>query len=391
MIHVCLMKRAGRRCYEVQWTDPITERKRTKTTNETDRRAAERVRARVEVELNDGRGDSVHKLTWTEFVEAYRLGKVNPMKPGSQESINGTISHINKIVKPARPTALGVPQIREIEAALLRKGLKPVTIHRHLAAIRRMLEWGRKRNYLQRLPEIDPPKFKQRQKSRPITEAEFESMLAELPNIEPALDVERWTWRLRGLWLSSLRITEAIALHWTDPTEFCVDLDGEFPVFQIQADLDKGTETRVFPMAKDFAQYLAAVPDIDRTGHVFDFTFPDGRLMSRWDVTRIVTDLAKRAKVVVAKGQHAGCHTFRRSFGERWSWKVKPRTLKLLMRHKTAATTEQYYQSHDTQETAREVWAAMGGDARTTQRATNKVANKSRRSRPDKHSRARSK
>lgn len=378
MIRVYLMWRTGRKFFEVQWKDPVTEKKRTETTGLTERRSAERFRARKEADLNDGRGDSVHKVTWAEFVAAYRLGKVNLMKPGSQESINATITMIERVVSPARPTAIAVAQIREIEASMLRDGLKPVTIHRHLAAIRRMLEWGRKRKYVERVPEIDPPKFKQRQKGRPITHGEFQAMRAKLPEVVNPKDVKRWEWRLDGLWLSSLRVTEAISLHWTDPTEFCVDLDGEFPVFKIRAELDKGTEDRLFPMADDFADWLAEVPEIDRTGHVFDFRRPDGDLMDRWDVARVVGKLAELAGVEVAPGKWAGCHSFRRAFGERWSWRVRARVLKLLMRHKTAATTEQFYQSHDTQETAREVWAAVSRSAKKSRGETNESTNPGR-------------
>lgn len=391
MIRVYLMWRTGRKCFEVQWKDPVTEKKRTETTGLTERRAAERFRATKEADLNAGRGDSVHKCTWDEFVAAYRLGKVNLMKPGSQESINATIALVTRVVGPARPTAIGAGQIRDIEAAMLRDGLKPVTIHRHLAAVRRMLEWGRKRKYIERVPEIDPPKFKQRQKGRPITREEFDAMTSKLPEVVQAADVKRWQWRLEGLWLSSLRVTEAISLHWTDPTEFCVDLDGEFPVFKIRAELDKGTEDRLFPMADDFADWLAAVPDIDRTGYVFDFRRQDGSLMDRWDVARVVGKLGELAGVEVAPGQWAGCHAFRRSFGERWSWRVKPRVLKLLMRHKTAATTEQFYQSHDTQETAREVWAAVSRSGKKSRAETNSSANKPRSATRSEHPTSRTK
>src|SRR5688500_3429751 len=111
MIRVCLMLRSGRDQFECQWVDPVTEKKKTRTTGTANRVAAERFRTTLEADLNSGRDGTVAKATWAEFEEAYRVGKVNRMKPGSRQSINATLNHIRKIVNPARPTSLGPAQV----------------------------------------------------------------------------------------------------------------------------------------------------------------------------------------------------------------------------------------------------------------------------------------
>lgn len=55
----------------------------------------------------------------------------------------------------------------------------------------------------------------------------------------------------------------------------------------------------------------------------------------------------------------------RRGFGTRWVSRVKPATLKLLMRHADVTTTMRYYVTQDAAEVADELWAGFGGDGNT--------------------------
>ena len=78
-------------------------------------------------------------------------------------------------------------------------------------------------------------------------------------------------------------------------------------------------------------------------------------------IGRIISDIGKRAKVVVRKseGKFASAHDLRRSFGTRWAPKAKPATLQLLMRHRSIETTLKYYVAQDTDEIADELWKAF--------------------------------
>ena len=85
---------------------------------------------------------------------------------------------------------------------------------------------------------------------------------------------------------------------------------------------------------------------------------PDFHMPKR--VGRVVSAIGKKAGVVVnkAEGKYASAHDLRRSFGTRWSGKVKPATLQLLMRHKSIETTLKYYVAQDADDVADELWAA---------------------------------
>ena len=76
---------------------------------------------------------------------------------------------------------------------------------------------------------------------------------------------------------------------------------------------------------------------------------------------------ASRLRKAVASGdgeeagreREATWNDLRRAFGTRWASRVKPATLKLLMRHRSLETTMRYYVDQDADDVAEELWAAM--------------------------------
>jgi len=56
-------------------------------------------------------------------------------------------------------------------------------------------------------------------RGRPITDEEFERMLAALPKIRKH-NAPLWTHYLTGLWLSGLRLEESTILSWDDESPF---------------------------------------------------------------------------------------------------------------------------------------------------------------------------
>lgn len=82
--------------------------------------------------------------------------------------------------------------------------------------------------------------------------------------------VESWYHLLRGLWLSGLRLGEAVNLHWTDERKLCVDLTGRRPMFRIRAEAEKGNKDRVLPLSPEFAEFLLTTPEDERHGYVFN-------------------------------------------------------------------------------------------------------------------------
>ncbi len=73
----------------------------------------------------------------------------------------------------------------------------------------------------------------------------------------------------RGLWLSGLRLEESLRLTWDGDGVFTVDLSGKYPRLRIYAEAKKGHQDRLLPMTPDFAEWLLATPQNERSGFVF--------------------------------------------------------------------------------------------------------------------------
>ncbi len=118
-------------------------------------------------------------------------------------------------------------------------------------------------------------------------------------------------------------------------------------------------------MTPDFAKFLLQTPRVARTGLVFKIVgHYTHEQMTPARIGRIVSAIGKRAKVVVRKseGKFASAHGLRRSFGIRWTPKVKPATLQLLMWHRSSETTLNYYVAQDADEIADELWKGFSAE-----------------------------
>ena len=164
---------------------------------------------------------------------------------------------------------------------------------------------------------------------------------------------------MEGLWLSGLRIGEALALTWDQWADgIRIQVDGSDVYLLIDAEDQKNRETELYPVVDDFAEFLLHAPPAERSGFVFNPCRSSGKVTRRIDtVSGWLVDIGENAGVKVdqktvrnkktgkdeVKPLYASAHDFRRAFGDRWSRIVPPMILKDLMRHASVATTEQFY------------------------------------------------
>lgn len=199
---------------------------------------------------------------------------------------------------------------------------------------------------------------------------EFDRVLAAVPKVRKN-DAAAWEFYLRGLWLSGLRLEESTILSWDLDASITVDFKGRRPRLRIYAEAEKGHQDRLLPMTPDFAEFLLAVPREEREGPIFKLPNPAGKQMTAKRACRIISDIGRKAGVVVNKAENkfATAHDLRRSFGTRWASRVKPATLQLLMRHRSIETTLKYYVEQDADEVADELWLNFSTAAGSTARA----------------------
>ncbi len=365
----------------MQWVDPISGQRKTATTGTYDEREAERIAGEKEKQLRAG-VVVPSKITWKAFRQRYREDKLDAMGKTTRVAYEVSLNHVDRVLNPSHLHKMTTATITTFVARLRKQGMIDTTLARHLRGVRAALRWAHRHGYLAVVPNIDMPKGVDKMKGRAATGEEFDRMLADVVKVRPN-DPAPWTRLLHGLWLSGLRISEAVAASW-DEGSFQIDLHGRHPAWCIQGDGQKSKKAEVCPMTPDFATWLLdATPEALRTGKVFPL--PDhrkgreGRYTGTREAMAVVSDIGEAAGVVVdvETGRTASAHDLRRSFGTRWARKVMPAILQKLMRHADIQTTMKFYVNLDADEMAAELWRDHA-----PQESFNKSINKGRKRKP---------
>ncbi len=399
---VNVIKFNDRKFLQMVYLDPMNGRKVTKSTGTTIRREAEKVAAKWEAELQEGRYSQSTKIVWKEFRERYE-GEVLPgLAKKTGEKLTWVFNLVEKILNPARIRDLTTDRLSYFQSKLREAGKAETTIASALAHLRSALQWAMRMNMIAVMPKIERPKRAKGgkvMKGRPITGEEFDRLLTKVEagliaaatprgkgkptkkkrkqsetakaafqtrRAESVAKVaESWRHYLRGLWLSGLRLEESLELYWDRDDKLRVNLSGKRPMLRIPAELEKGNKDRLLPMAPEFAELLLATPKAERSGPVFCLRSRDGgQPLNAHRVCEIVCAIGRAAGVKVntdaktGKVKYASAHDLRRSFGERWAAKVMPQVLMELMRHESIETTMKFYVGRNAEKTADILWEA---------------------------------
>ena len=238
---------------------------------------------------------------------------------------------------PDRVAKLTPQAMSQFQAAAQKQGMKATTLAPHMRHIMAALRWGERQALLTKAPAVETPKLPRGQslaKHRPPTAKEFDRMLAAVPKVRrhgPPV----WQRLLRGLWLSGLRPSEAVALDWNNGP-FVLDTTGKRPAFRIEAKGQESRRAEIVPCTPDFATWiLAETPEPRRVGKVFNVIAGEkGKSMVAPEIGRVLSAIGCKAGVVVGQTDKpvmvdgkrawkpvklfAGAHDLRRAFCSRW-------------------------------------------------------------------------
>ncbi len=379
-VKVYVTRVGSRTNYYLEWKDPITQRPRRKATDvpasglPRDRKAAERLAAELELQLNSGVAALPSKYQWAEFRRRYETEVVPGLAAQTAVKVQVVLDRVEGILNPKRLLDMTEGRLSHLVATLRSTGVAEATIKGYLAHLKSALNWACRQKLLMTMPTF--PKIQRARRSsgapmkgRPITHEEFERMLDAVAATVGMAKAEEWRQYLLGLWLSGLRLEESLDLWW-DRADKIVPVfpkDGQ-PLFQIPGELEKGNRDRLLPMAPEFALFLLDVPEAERTGPVFHLNGRQGRYGSD-EVSRKVSKIGKAAGFKVyahpkdpTKVKFASAHDLRRAFGVRWAARVMPAQLMELMRHESIETTLRFYVGTNAQRTNDVIWDAYRRD-----------------------------
>jgi integrase len=362
-ISVLVMRPGDRKTWTMYFVDPLTGKRVRRSTGTTQRRGAERNAAAWEKELNEGGAPNAPRLTWAEFRDRYDAEKLAGMSPRTGEAVDTAFNHLERLIAPQYLRGINEAVIGQFVARLRQERMRETTIASHLVTVRAALRWAAKHKLLSHAPHVEIPKAakgRTMMRGRAVAEEEFERMLMAADKCRhKSGDVAEWKRFLHGLWLSGLRLGEAISLSWDDSASFFVDLSGKRPRFRIYAEGQKARRDEYLPMTPDFARLLLETPVDRRQGRVFALNnYWNGKPMAAKSICKAIGKIGKRAGVITKQDplEYATAHDLRRSFGKRWSLRVKPVLLQQLMRHRNLDTTTKYYVDHDADDISELLW-----------------------------------
>jgi integrase len=307
-------------------------------------------------------------MTWAEFRDKYELEVLPGLADGTGDCKASVFNHLERTINPQRLSDLITARLSAFASMLRARGMIDTTLAVHLAHLKPVLRWAARQGYLRTMPDIDMPKrakgVSQFMRGRPLTGEELDRLLAKVTLIRKR-EPEKWQRMLRGLWLSGLRLGEALALSWDDGTEIRVDTSGKYPALHIQCEAEKSHRDRLLPISPEFAEFLQSVRVADRHGLVFGIYGRPGKPLSTKRASRYISAIGKAANVVTDKaaGRYATAHDLRRSFGSRRAKRVMPAVLRDLMRHSSVSTTMAYYVNQTAEDVGDVLRAALGNNS----------------------------
>ena len=291
---VYVLRPKDRSTLQLQWIDPDTGQRKTRSAETSDLEKAEDARADLEYELRHGKYQEASKLDWDRFRQLFEEEYLAGLRPRSREKYGTVLDVFEAIICPAkfrqiteRTVSAFVKGMRERKQPGTKKiGLAPMTIKNYLVCLKTSLSWAVDQKLLSTLPTFPTVKVPKK-KPQPIPAESFEKLLAKAP------DTLWKAFLLCGRW-AGLRLSEARELRWASSTDWPW-IDWELNRIVLPAVFAKSNEDQAVPMHPILRQTLSALPRTHAEVFPFRSRRGGGRL-SRVGVSTYVRHLAKRRR-----------------------------------------------------------------------------------------------
>lgn len=346
----------GRKHLQLYYVDPATKKEISRSAGTSNRKEAERAAARWEDELVKFRG--VDNCGWEYFRQRFEEAHLASMERRTRNGYIEALDHFARLFKPDSVAAVTTDQVTQLKGALLREKRPVTTVAKILTHLRVAFNFAERNGFLRKCPHFDMPRMVDQRfmRGRPITDDEVQLMLKHAASPYGESVATTWHRMIELLRLSGLRLEEGANLSWDTPP-YVVVLDGKPRPFLKIYGKQKSRKDETVPITPDFASWLERTPPEDRKGLVAP-VLGDRKTPLGWEaIGKGLTAIGEAAKIVVNDdGKFASAHDLRRAFGVEWSKKVRPLTLKKLMRHRSLETTLKFYVGLDSADASEDVW-----------------------------------
>lgn len=180
----------GRKYLQLQWIDPTTGKRCSRSSKKTKRREASIVAAELEKALNAAIPAGDGRLPFADFVLLYDEGHLSSLAKASRYRSMSVLSMFRELIAPETIGHVSTAAILRFVGKLRASGspnktagrgngVSETTIKGYIATLRAALSWAKEAGHLAEVPKM--PRIaratKARAKGRPLTDAEFLAML----------------------------------------------------------------------------------------------------------------------------------------------------------------------------------------------------------------------
>jgi integrase len=324
----------------LQWIDPDTGRRKSKSAETADEKAAEDRRVDLEADLNAGRYAEASRMSWEGFRELFEEEYLPGSRQNTLENYQDMFDLFERLCHPKKLRSVSERTVSTFVGAMRREpvrgrvGLAPSTIKQRLQLLHAALQWAADQKLIPGVPKFPSVKVPKK-RPQPVPAESFERLLLKAP------DDNLRAYLLCG-WLAGLRLAEAAALEW-ERTEEAPYLDLEQDRVVLPAEFVKATEDQWVPLDPVLKAALLALP---RHGRKV-FRFVDGR-RGRGERPVGVNAISERVIRLARKaGVKLTMRALRRGFGCRYAGKVPAQVLQRLLRHSNISITMGFYANVD--------------------------------------------
>jgi integrase len=321
----------------LQWHDPDTGKRKSKSAETCNPIDAELKRADLEYELNHGTYQEASRMKWEKFRELFEVEYVSGRRHETRDNFTATFDAFERLCHPTTLRTITERTISAFVGALRREPginggrMMESSVKVRLQFLRTALNWAAGQKLIPECPTFPTIKVPKK-KPQPVAVESFERMLAKAP------DANMQGFLLCG-WLAGMRLNEAIALE-REETDRAPWLDLARDRIVFPAGFVKGCEDQWVPLDPELRQALEALPR--RGKKVFRFTEGrSGKPVGDVAVSHRVIEVARLA------GVRLTMKCLRRGFGCRYAGKVPAQVLQKLMRHSNISLTMAYYANVD--------------------------------------------